>query len=204
MGETMSNADSDIQIKARPSQLDPDLCTFMVDRPVEAGGPYRFDNEKAAQGSPLPEQLFATSGVASVVIQDASVIVRKVPGADWPELMSAIGKRIREQLTSGEPVLSGESQDAGEPLTDAEMLERVRKLLDDEINPSLGGHGGSVSVEKVEDRVVHVRMEGGCQGCASASATMHHGVEVLLRREIPSIEAVVDVTDHASGVQPFY
>ena len=204
MVDKMSNVDSDIQIRARPSQLDPDLCTFIVDRPVEDGGPYRFDNEQAAQGSPLPEQLFATSGVVSVVIQDASVIVRKAPGADWPELMPDIGRQIREQLASGEPAISKENPAAGESLTDAEMLERVQKILDAEINPSLGGHGGSVSVEKVEDRVVHVQMQGGCQGCASANATLRNGVEVLLRREIPSIEAVVDATDHGAGEMPFY
>jgi len=47
-------------------------------------------------------------------------------------------------------------------------------------------------------------MSGGCQGCGAAQMTMAQGIEMLLRDEIPEVEKVVDVTDHAAGENPFY
>ena len=51
---------------------------------------------------------------------------------------------------------------------------------------------------------VYVRLSGGCQGCGLAKVTLSQGIEVALRDAVPEIESVVDVTDHASGANPFY
>jgi Fe/S biogenesis protein NfuA len=34
--------------------------------------------------------------------------------------------------------------------------------------------------------------------------TLRHGIEALIREEIPEIQQVVDTTDHASGQNPYY
>jgi len=34
--------------------------------------------------------------------------------------------------------------------------------------------------------------------------TLSDGIEKMLREEIPVLKEVVDVTDHASGANPFY
>ena len=49
-----------------------------------------------------------------------------------------------------------------------------------------------------------VRLEGGCQGCSSSSATLRQGVEVEIKKLVPSIAEVVDITDHSAGVTPYY
>jgi Fe/S biogenesis protein NfuA len=49
-----------------------------------------------------------------------------------------------------------------------------------------------------------VRLEGGCQGCSSSSATLRQGVEVEIKKLVPSIAEVVDITDHTAGVTPYY
>jgi Fe-S cluster biogenesis protein NfuA len=33
---------------------------------------------------------------------------------------------------------------------------------------------------------------------------MRQGIEVLLRRHVPEVVAVIDVTDHGSGDDPFF
>ena len=47
-------------------------------------------------------------------------------------------------------------------------------------------------------------MGGGCQGCGMANVTLKEGVEVALKEAIPEITAIYDVTDHASGKNPYY
>mgnify|MGYP002832374215 CR=1 FL=1 len=34
--------------------------------------------------------------------------------------------------------------------------------------------------------------------------TLKHGVETMLKEKVPEIVAVVDITDHAAGINPFY
>jgi Fe/S biogenesis protein NfuA len=47
-------------------------------------------------------------------------------------------------------------------------------------------------------------MGGGCQGCASSQMTMVEGVEAALKERFSFVERVMDVTDHASGENPYY
>jgi Fe/S biogenesis protein NfuA len=80
----------------------------------------------------------------------------------------------------------------------------VQDVIDNEINPALGGHGGWVTLLEVKDDVVYVQLGGGCQGCGMADATLKHGVEARLREAIPGIREVIDTTDHADGTNPYY
>jgi len=47
-------------------------------------------------------------------------------------------------------------------------------------------------------------MSGGCQGCASAQATLTLGIEKSIRQNVPEVTRVVDVTDHAGGENPYF
>jgi Fe/S biogenesis protein NfuA len=85
-----------------------------------------------------------------------------------------------------------------------ELAQRVLAVLDEQINPSIAMHGGRADLVAVEDSVAYVRLSGGCQGCGLATVTLSQGIEVALRDAVPEIESVVDVTDHASGTNPFY
>ena len=54
------------------------------------------------------------------------------------------------------------------------------------------------------DDTAYIRLEGGCQGCGMADVTLKQGVEVEIRRTVPSIRNVLDVTDHAGGTNPYF
>ena len=56
----------------------------------------------------------------------------------------------------------------------------------------------------VQGSRAYIEMGGGCQGCGMASVTLKQGVEVAVKEQIPEIEELVDVTDHASGDNPYY
>ncbi len=93
----------------------------------------------------------------------------------------------------------------GVPGAEASLVERVRYVVESEINPQLASHGGRVSVEEVAaDGEVVLRFGGGCHGCSMVDATLKNGVEKTLRARIPEISAVRDATDHSSGDKPYF
>ncbi|HVC70813.1 MAG TPA: NifU family protein [Acidimicrobiales bacterium] len=85
-----------------------------------------------------------------------------------------------------------------------DMAQRVLAVLEEQVNPSIAMHGGRADLVAVEEDIVYLRLSGGCQGCGLATVTLSQGIEVALRDALPEIVSVVDVTDHASGANPFY
>lgn len=82
--------------------------------------------------------------------------------------------------------------------------KKIQALLDNEINPNLSSHGGYVDLIDVQGNRAFVRLSGGCQGCGMAKVTLKHGIEARIKEEVPEIEEVIDVTDHAGGTNPYY
>ena len=79
-------------------------------------------------------------------------------------------------------------------------------VLEQNINPSIASHGGRADLVAMDEekKVAYIKMSGGCQGCAMSRMTLSQGIETTLREAIPELTEVIDVTDHASGVNPFY
>jgi Fe/S biogenesis protein NfuA len=90
------------------------------------------------------------------------------------------------------------------PGDDAPLEARVAAVLENEINPSIAGHGGWAQLVEVDGDKVYLSLGGGCQGCGMAQVTLRHGIEAGLRHWVPEIGAVLDLTDHASGENPYY
>ena len=112
---------------------------------------------------------------------------------------------FEEDPTGGQLTIKAPGIKGSEPDSDASMEERVAWLLQTEINPALASHGGRVAlVEITEKKEVVLQFGGGCQGCGMADVTMKQGIEQSLKRHLPEITAVMDVTDHSSGDNPYY
>jgi Fe/S biogenesis protein NfuA len=82
--------------------------------------------------------------------------------------------------------------------------EKIRQLLDQQVNPAIAAHGGFASLIRVEGATAFIAMGGGCQGCAMSALTLREGIQSAILGSIPEITAVEDTTDHASGENPFY
>ena len=80
----------------------------------------------------------------------------------------------------------------------------IQALLDERVNPAVASHGGHISLVDVQDDTVYIRLEGGCQGCGMADVTLKQGIETEIKQAVPNITAVLDVTDHAGGTNPYY
>lgn len=92
----------------------------------------------------------------------------------------------------------------GTATTDGPVADRVRQVLQEQINPAIASHGGFAELVAVEDDTAYLRMGGGCQGCGLAQVTLTQGIAVAITDAVPEIAEVIDVTDHASGENPYY
>ncbi|MDP9464758.1 MAG: NifU family protein [Actinomycetota bacterium] len=93
-----------------------------------------------------------------------------------------------------------------EGLTSNDSLSaEVEALIKVEVNPALAAHGGFVTyVGHDGEGTAYLTMGGGCHGCSMSRMTMLDGVQTMLVEQIPEIERVRDLTDHASGENPYY
>ena len=90
------------------------------------------------------------------------------------------------------------------PLWMDEISKAVAELIETEVNPAVASHGGHVELMGVEDGKAVIVFGGGCQGCGMADVTLKQGVESMIKDHVPSIDEVIDATDHAAGTNPFY
>ena len=103
------------------------------------------------------------------------------------------------QLQIRAPKIKGEA-----PAESASLVERVRWIVEHEINPQLAEHRGHVAVQEVSaEGVVVLRFGGGCHGCGMADVTLKQGIEKTLLEKVPGVTAVRDATDHDTGAAPY-
>ena len=95
---------------------------------------------------------------------------------------------------------------SSEPLPEltGELADKVKTILDQQINPAIAAHGGVATLVNVEGNDVYLQLGGGCQGCGMAQVTLSQGIEASLKEAIPEIANVIDATDHASGDNPYF
>ena len=89
---------------------------------------------------------------------------------------------------------------------DAPLIERIEYVIHTQVNPSLAGHGGKVTLlEITEDGYVILQFGGGCNGCSMVDVTLKEGIEKQFLELFPNeIKGVRDATDHLRGDHSFY
>jgi Fe/S biogenesis protein NfuA len=121
--------------------------------------------------------------------------VRYLDGAQIDYATQATGGQLQIKA----PGIKGEV-----PAESASLVERVRWIVEHEINPQLAAHRGHVAVEQVTaDGVVVLRFGGGCHGCGMADVTLKQGIEKTLLTKVAGVTAVRDATDHDTGEAPY-
>jgi Fe/S biogenesis protein NfuA len=90
------------------------------------------------------------------------------------------------------------------PDLSGDVAQRLIQVLEEQINPAIAAHGGRADLVAVEEDTAYLRLSGGCAGCGLAAVTLSQGIEVAIRDSVPEIVNVVDVTDHASGTNPYF
>jgi Fe/S biogenesis protein NfuA len=125
--------------------------------------------------------------------------------ADLPKLQGSTLKLTEQGLAMDNPNTPASPQISARPgnLT-GPLAEQVATVLTEQVNPAIAMHGGGAELVSVEEGVAYLRLYGGCQGCGMAQVTLKQGIERILLEAIPELVAVMDVTDHGSGANPYY
>ncbi len=185
-------------VELRDSEVDGDQLALRIEVTGAQGVDYTYDLAfellAEADAADVP---FAVGGGLTVLIPDRDV--GKLDGAslDLPSNPNQPGLVLRNP---NRPDLGPNAQLD----LDGSVADNVREVLTKRINPSIAAHGGFAELVSVEGDTVVVKLGGGCQGCGMANATVTAGIERTLRELIPEVERVVDLTDHASGENPYF
>jgi Fe/S biogenesis protein NfuA len=146
-----------------------------------------------------PDDLVQHEGDLAVVVPARDADALRGATVDWSDDLMSGGLTIDNPNTPS-PAMGGRPDvDLSGPLP-----QRVMQVLEQQVNPAIAMHGGSAELVAVEDSTAYVRLGGGCVGCGMATVTLSQGIEVAITDNVPEIESVVDVTDHASGTNPYY
>lgn len=196
---------SQVEIRITAEPVDNHRCKFVVSQPLHAAGVRRFASADEAKGSPLAEAIFAIpGGVTEVIVSGNIVTVVKDNPAPWQAVGKAVGAAIRAAAASGVPPVAAKAASAAGAVDDDALYEQVAKVFDEQVNPMVARHGGRVELIDVQDAVVMLRMGGGCQGCGMADVTLRQGIEGMLAQLVPDVRGIVDITDHATGANPYF
>ena len=79
-------------------------------------------------------------------------------------------------------------------ITDKIILDKIEGALD-EIRPYLEADEGDIRlIEVTDDMVVKVKLLGACSDCNVSMMTMKSGVEQAIKRAVPEVKEVIDIT----------
>jgi len=88
---------------------------------------------------------------------------------------------------------------------DDETSAQVEAIVSTEVNPMLAAHGGFVTYAGHDNEgTAYFTMGGGCHGCSMSKQTMLEGVQTMITEQVKAITRVRDLTDHATGANPYY
>jgi Fe/S biogenesis protein NfuA len=190
-------------LRVRANENEPETLALWLEIAGVANGKYKYDMYFQPLDYAGPSDVVQRHDDLSVVIPAFSV--DKVRGATLDVAGDPVeGGLVLDNPNSPSPAVG--IAGAARPPADlsGDVAQRVLQVLDSQINPSIAAHGGHAELVAVEESTAYLRLSGGCQGCGMASVTLTQGIEVVIKESIPEITRVVDVTDHASGENPYF
>lgn len=88
-------------------------------------------------------------------------------------------------------------------MTQEEKYSEVQKALA-EIRPFLNSDGGDIELIAIQDNIVKVRLTGACVSCSVNQMTLKSGVEMTIKKYVPEIESVINVSEFEDSVESDY
>jgi Fe-S cluster biogenesis protein NfuA len=125
----------------------------------------------------------ATADTAEEVVR----LVVELYGAGLERTVALAGPEVLERLVEDELVASLLVLHGLHPKdTETRVVEAL-----DQVRPYLGSHAGGVELLGVgPDGVVHLRLQGSCDGCPSSTLTVKQAIERAIEAAAPEVTAV--------------
>ncbi len=185
-------------LELRAAEDDPETLGLRIEVTGVRGADFTYDLAFEPVAEAEPDDVVFQNGDLAVVVPAGSVDDLKGATLDLPRHSDQGGLVLRNPNRPQTPQLGEAIELTGT------SEDKVRQLLDQQVNPAIAVHGGFTELVKVEDDQAFITMGGGCQGCAMSAMTLRQGIETAILTAIPEITEVVDITDHGSGENPFY
>ena len=189
-------------VELRAEEPDADQLGLRLEIVSRAGEDFRYElGFEEYLSAAFTDEVRTHTGLSA---EDPALKVM-IPGKDVDSLTGATldftesqGLVIRNPNRPAAPDVEGLT-------SDDELSVQVRQLVANEVNPALAVHGGFVTyVGHDGEGTAYMTMGGGCHGCSMSRMTMLDGVQTMLAESLPEITAVKDLTDHATGENPYY
>src|SRR5437667_6089106 len=192
----------DIQITREVDRRDPKTCRFTSERTLYVGV-RTFTDLEEAKAMPLAESLMHLTGVARIQLIGHLLVVTRTEDREW----TALAREIEAILTAyiiSDQALTREDVQEQMMLIGKNTKEKVQYLVDTQINPGVAEHGGAVQIVDIRGGSLYLKLHGGCQGCGAADFTLKQGIETIVKRAVPEIDQIIDLTNHSAGTNPYY
>jgi Fe/S biogenesis protein NfuA len=194
----VTDAALDTVLGIRADEPEGDQLLLRVEIVGSRGQEYVYDLSFASTDEVAEGHLVYTVGGLGLALAEESVGKLRGAELDLPRAAGQGGLVIRNP-NRPDPLDGLDIELTGD------LAEKVQTLLDKQVNPMLGSHGGFAEFAGVDDDDnVYVTMGGGCQGCAASAATLRDGIRTTIMTAIPEVNDVIDTTDHNAGENPFY
>jgi Fe/S biogenesis protein NfuA len=186
-------------LELRAQEDEPESLGLRIEVTGVQGVEYTYDLtfDPVAEADEAAGDVVETAGDLPVIIPVDSIDSLRGATLDLPSSGNQQGLVLRNP-NRPDPLSGMHIELSGTP------EEKVRQLLDGQINPALAMHGGYAALDRVEGDVAYVTMGGGCQGCAVSAMTLREGISRSIKEAIPEVSEVIDITDHALGENPYY
>ncbi len=186
--------------KVLADEAKPEGLALWLEVNGSANGVYTYDLWFGSKSQIRPGDVQQSEGDLTIAIPEQSV--ERVRGAvlDVNQLGGEVGLVI---INANTPPRSPAPVPPRGDLT-GPVAQRVLEVLENDVNPRIAMHGGKAALVAVEGPIAYVEMSGGCQGCGMARATLSQGIAVAITDAVAEIREVVDVTDHMSGMNPYF
>jgi Fe/S biogenesis protein NfuA len=186
-------------LELRAQEDEPETLGLRIEVTGVQGVEYTYDLtfDPVAEADEAAGDVVETAGDLPVIIPVDSIDSLRGATLDLPSSGNQQGLVLRNP-NRPDPLSGMHIELSGTP------EEKVRQLLDGQINPALAMHGGYAALDRVEGDIAYVTMGGGCQGCAVSAMTLREGISRSIKEAIPEVSEVIDITDHAMGENPYY
>ena len=181
-----------IQTEETPN---PATMKFLPGRDVMGEGTMDIVSSEQAAQSPLAQALFAVDGVRGIFLGKDFITVTKEDAKGWATMKPPVLTAIMEHFTANKPIVSPseKTETTVETGENAEIIAKIRDLLDHKIRPAVAQDGGDITFQSYDDGIVYLNLKGSCAGCPSSSMTLKAGVENMLRHYVPEVREVRQV-----------
>lgn len=190
----MSSLDEQVMTVRTERTPNPNSLKYNLGKLLIPGGSANFPTAESAVRSPLASRIFAVDGVEGVFIGSDFITVTRSEGRDWNDINAGMAEALEAFFAAGEPVLQGQQptapQEIGAADADPELVERIKKLIDEKVRPAVAQDGGDITYRGMEGGVVYLEMIGACSGCPSSTVTLKNGIETMLRHYCPEVTEV--------------